>query len=237
MLFYLLFVFKRVLYYCHRVSTQLQFNTRADTKKNESNPIAREPRVGGEIQTDSYRTCSDLSQCYKAQLDRFTQYKWTHLQIGYKRLLILDRKMSDCKCEQGVNIRFLVKLKKSAMETFQLLTEALGEGCMSLARVFEWHKRFSEGRESLKDDDRPDRLRTAVTDDNIEKVRDVIRKDRRLGVRAVAEEVNLDRESVRRILMEELNMRKLCAKMVPKSAVRRTKRTSQGIVFGPFATH
>jgi len=81
--------------------------------------------------------------------------------------------------------------------------------------VFEWHKLFSEGRESAKDD-RPSRPRTVVTDDNTEKVRDVIRKDRRLGVRSVAEEVNLDRESVRRILREELNMRKVCAKMVPK---------------------
>jgi len=48
----------------------------------------------------------------------------------------------------------------------------------------------------LKDDDHPGRPHTAVTNDNIEKVRDVIRKDQRLGVRAVAEEVNLDRESV-----------------------------------------
>jgi len=44
----------------------------------------------------------------------------------------------------------------------------------------------------------------------------VIRKDRRLGVRAVAEEVNLDRESVRRILKEELDTKKICAKLVPK---------------------
>src|SRR5215469_9212761 len=87
---------------------------------------------------------------------------------------------------------------------------------MYRARVFEWHKRFSEGRESVRDDDRPGRPRTTVTDDSIEKVRDVIRKHRRLGVRAVAEEVNLDRESVRRILREELNMREVCAKMVPK---------------------
>jgi len=49
-------------------------------KKDETDPIAREPRVGGERQTDGYRTCSDLSQPYKAQLDHFTQYKWTHLQ-------------------------------------------------------------------------------------------------------------------------------------------------------------
>jgi hypothetical protein len=52
-----------------------------DYKKNETNLIVRKPRVGGEKQTDGYRTCSDLSQCYKAQLDRFTHYKWTHLQI------------------------------------------------------------------------------------------------------------------------------------------------------------
>jgi len=44
----------------------------------------------------------------------------------------------------------------------------------------------------------------------------VIREDRRLGVRAVAEEVSLDRESVRRILREELDVRKVCAKMVAK---------------------
>jgi len=50
-------------------------------KKDEINPTAREPRGGGERQTEGYRMCSDLSQCYKAQLDRFTQYKWTHLQI------------------------------------------------------------------------------------------------------------------------------------------------------------
>jgi hypothetical protein len=56
--------------------------------------------------------------------------------------------MSDC------NIKFLVKLKKSATETFQLLTEAYGEDCMSRACVFGWHKRFSEGRKSVKDDDR-----------------------------------------------------------------------------------
>ena len=62
--------------------------------------------------------------------------------------------MVDCKSEQRVNIRFLVKLKKSATETFLLLTEAYGEDCVSRARVFQWHKRFLEGRERVKDDDR-----------------------------------------------------------------------------------
>ena len=134
----------------------------------------------------------------------------------YRRVLILSQKMSDCISEQRDNIKFLVKLKKSAKETFQLLTEAYGEDRMSRACMFEWHKQFSEGRETLRDDDRPGCPCTAVTDNNTEKVRDVIRKDRRLGVRAVADKVNLDRESVRQILREELNTRKVCTKMVPK---------------------
>jgi hypothetical protein len=47
----------------------------------------------------------------------------------YRRFLTLGRKMLECKSEQRVNIKFLVKVKKSEMETFQLLTEAYGEEC------------------------------------------------------------------------------------------------------------
>jgi hypothetical protein len=45
---------------------------------------------------------------------------------------------------------------------------------------------------------------------------DVIQKDHRLCVRAVAEMVNLDGKSVWRILTDELNVKKVCAKRVPK---------------------
>ena len=52
-----------------------------------------------------------------------------------------------------------------------------------------------ERRESLKDDDRPGRSRTSVTASNTEKVRGVIRKNRRLGVQAISEMVNLYKEA------------------------------------------
>ena len=195
--------------------TLLYFNKEYEIrhKKNETNPIAREKTVEGrdkQTAIEHVLTCRSVTR-----LSSIALLSTSGRIFKYRRVLILGRKMSDCKSEQ-VNIKFLVKLKKSATETFQLLTEAYSEGCMSRARVSEWHKRFSEDRESVKDGDRPGRPRTAVTDDNIEKVRDVVRKDGRVGVRAVAEEVNLDRESVRQILREKLNMRKVCAKMVPK---------------------
>jgi transposase len=113
--------------------------------------------------------------------------------------------MIDKKIEQRVNIKFLVKLKKTATETFNMLREAYGENTLSRARVFEWHKRFSEGREDVEDDARPGRPVTMKTEENVEKVRTFVKTNGRLGIRMIAEELKMDRETVRRILTE-LNM-------------------------------
>ncbi|KAL4153743.1 hypothetical protein QTP88_001576 [Uroleucon formosanum] len=98
-----------------------------------------------------------------------------------------------------------------------MLCEVYGEECLSRARVFEWYKRFYSGREDVEDDDRSGRPTTSSTNENVEKIDKIIRQDRRLSVRAVAEMVNIDRESVRKILVENLNIKKVCAKMVPKN--------------------
>ena len=109
--------------------------------------------MGGEGQAavEHVLTCHSVTR-----LSLITLLSTSGLIFKHRLVLVLGQKMSGCKSEQ-VNIKFLVKLKKSMMETFQLLTEAYGEDCMSRACMFEWHKRFSEGRESLKDDDRPGR--------------------------------------------------------------------------------
>jgi DNA-directed RNA polymerase sigma subunit (sigma70/sigma32) len=41
-------------------------------------------------------------------------------------------------------------------------------------------------------------------------------ENHRLTVRSIAEQANINRETVRKILTEDLDMRKMCAKMVPK---------------------
>jgi predicted transcriptional regulator len=43
-----------------------------------------------------------------------------------------------------------------------------------------------------------------------------VRENRQLTVKSIAEQVNIDRETVRKILTEDLDMRKVCAKMDPK---------------------
>lgn len=118
--------------------------------------------------------------------------------------------------EQRIVIKFHFKLGKTATETYNLLKEVYGSECLSRTRVFEWFKRFQDGRQDVEDDSRPGRPSTSKTDDNVEKVANLIRSDRRLSIRAVAESVGIDKECVRQILRDNLNMRKVCAKMVPK---------------------
>ena len=39
-------------------------------------------------------------------------------------------------------------------ETYGMLQTAFRQSCMNWVSVFEWHKRFKEGRESMRDDER-----------------------------------------------------------------------------------
>ena len=56
--------------------------------------------------------------------------------------------------EERYAIKFCFKLGKNATETYGILQTAFGASCMSRASVFESHKRFKEGRESVRDDQR-----------------------------------------------------------------------------------
>ena len=51
-------------------------------------------------------------------------------------------------------IKYCFKLGKNALEMYGMLQTAFRPSCMSRAWVFEWHKRFKEGRESVRDHER-----------------------------------------------------------------------------------
>jgi hypothetical protein len=62
---------------------------------------------------------------------------------------------------------------------------------MSRTQYYEWFKRFKVGRMSVGEDPKPGRPSTPTNDDHVERVRAVIRVNRRLTVREVAEEVGI----------------------------------------------
>ena len=95
---------------------------------------------------------------------------------------------------------------------------------MKETAVYRWVKRFSEGRESVTDEERSGRPATSRTEENIANVRQILRENRRLTVRSIAGQVNIGREIVRKIFTEDLDMRKVCAKMVPKELPEEQKQ-------------
>ena len=56
--------------------------------------------------------------------------------------------------EERYAIKFSFKLGKNTTETYGMLQIAFGASCMNRASVFEWHKRFKEGRGSGRNDER-----------------------------------------------------------------------------------
>ena len=50
---------------------------------------------------------------------------------------------------------------------YGMLHTAFGASCMNRASVFEWHERFKEGRESLRDDERCGRRKEVNTSELI----------------------------------------------------------------------
>jgi len=109
--------------------------------------------------------------------------------------------------ERTLNFLLLVDVDVSA---------SLRDNVMKKTAIYKWVKRFSEGRESVTNEERSGRPATSRTEKNIAKLLQILRENRRLTVSSIAEQVNIDRETVRKILTQDLDMRKVCAKIVPK---------------------
>ena len=71
------------------------------------------------------------------------------------------------------------------------VAEVFGESTLSRTQVFEWHKGFSEGREVVQNLSHVSRPSTSVNDDNMEKVKEIVLENRRVGIREIAEALNI----------------------------------------------
>ena len=56
--------------------------------------------------------------------------------------------------KERYTIKFCFKRGENVTETYRMLQAAFGASSMNRASVFEWHKKFKEGRESVRDDER-----------------------------------------------------------------------------------
>ena len=97
-----------------------------------------------------------------------------------------------------------------------MLQTAFGASCMNRAAVFKWHKRFKEGRESVRDDERCGRSKEVRTPELIGQIKNFMDKDRRISVETIGAQFDVSVGTVHTIIREELKMWKNCAKFVPR---------------------
>lgn len=112
-----------------------------------------------------------------------------------------------CRNEQRVNIKFCVKLGITPSETYHMLKEAYGDSCMSKVSTVEWHRKFRKGREDVTDSPRTGRP-TRQSEENIKKVNDMLLMDQTLSNQQIAKQLNVSRETIRRIRSEHLKMKR-----------------------------
>ena len=143
----------------------------------------------------------------------------------------------DVKEEQRVAMKFCCKVDFSDTKTVELIQKAYGDAALSRTTIFEWHKRFREGRESVKDDECSGRPTTSRTDDNIADVDKMVKEYRNVTSRLIADTLGIPKTVVLRILREEF-----CCRMRPgafgsKNSTVSDSKTSSNIEPPPNTRH
>ena len=86
------------------------------------------------------------------------------------------------------------------------MSTVYGESGPSFATIKRWSREFKHGRESLEEDPRSGRPNTAVTEENIEKVKKLVLEDRRIKLWQIAEAIGISKERIGDILHNHLHM-------------------------------
>ena len=104
--------------------------------------------------------------------------------------------------------------KKPATETYQLLQQAFGEDAIGRTQVFDWFRRFKEGGTSSECDPGSGWQLISSNVEMIAKVSTIVRNNRRLTVREIADDCGISVGSCDAVLTDDLHMKRVCAKFV-----------------------
>ena len=109
----------------------------------------------------------------------------------------------------SVGDSILVLEGKSRSEIKEHLDSVYGDSFPSMATVENLFNEFQRGRMSVFDELSPGAPKTATTEDNVNKIHDIVLADRRLKVREITATVGISKDCVGHILHEILDMKKL----------------------------
>ena len=110
----------------------------------------------------------------------------------------------------------LLRQGKAPKEIHVIMTETLGERVPSYVTVKNWVAQVKRGDFSTCNAPRPGGPKTLTTPEVTEQIHQLILEDHRIPAKSIADQLDISRERVGSIIHEDLDMRKLPAKWVPK---------------------
>jgi len=123
-------------------------------------------------------------------------------------------------------IRYFFLQGKTPEKIYAILTETLGEHEQSYVIVSNWVAQIKRGDFSASIAPRPRRPKTVTTPEIIYQIHELFLEDSRISAKSIAEHPGLSSKRVGSIIHEDLEMRKLSVKWVPKcqNAVQNRQR-------------
>jgi len=147
--------------------------------------------------------------CSCAELQVFSCYR------GWKEACQATRAISTIS-RRELSSNFFFLQGKVLKEIHAILKGTIGEHAPSYATVKNWVVQFKRCDISTCDTPRPGRPKTVTTPEITDHIHELILEDRRISTESIAERLGISRERVGSIIYEDLDMRKLSAKWVPK---------------------
>ena len=123
-------------------------------------------------------------------------------------------------------IHSLWRENKSPRDIYHHMQKTYGDASPSSSMVYYWVNQFDNGRENVIDSPRSGRPKLC---EKIDEFKEVIDEYPFASCRYVAHIVNIDKNTVKRILTEDLRMKKLCCHWVPHdlSEIQKAHRVQQ----------
>ena len=95
-----------------------------------------------------------------------------------------------------VVIRYLQKKGLTTKEIYADIVSIFGDDALALSTVKKRAAEFKRGRESLEDDPKSGRPSTATTQENIDRIHQMVMNDRRLTISHLANVISISRKRV-----------------------------------------
>ena len=130
---------------------------------------------------------------------------------------------SNLKLEQRAYIKIRTLLGIGPKDIIIDLEIVYGDASLSYSTVKEWAKRFREGQESIDDDYRNGRPKSAVTSGNTLEIGWMVEEDPHITVDELAMHVGISTGAAHAILIDELNVTKVCSRWIPHSLTKAQK--------------